>query len=180
MVSLMLVVVVGIVLALGAKYRFDLASREVEQKRDRLYAQEELADVSTRHAMHSEECRVGEARARAQGEEQAFYTQKAIQQQQARTELRAHRDQLSEELTKLTQEFSTRIDDNQLQARGKAAGEKMDSITCKNGRRYTDVMIVRVTDDGLEIRHSAGSSRIPARDLDEQMELRFQWAAAKP
>ncbi len=180
MVALMIVISVGVALALVAKYRFDRASHAVEFKRDRAYAQEELAEVSARHSEHSEQVRIGEARASAQLKEKQFYAEQGVVQQQSRAELSARRSLLTEELARLKSEFTARIDECSLKARAAAVGQKFESLTCRNGRTYSEVTIVRVTDEGLEIRHTNGSSRIAAQDLDEQMQHRFQWAVARP
>ncbi|MFD0895558.1 hypothetical protein KBB96_19510 [Luteolibacter ambystomatis] len=56
-----------------------------------------------------------------------------------------------------------------------AANEKMPELVLRNGRRYQDVTILRVTPVGLEISHSDGNARVSAADLDGKWQERFQW-----
>ncbi|MGC4014241.1 MAG: hypothetical protein QM755_06940 [Luteolibacter sp.] len=56
-----------------------------------------------------------------------------------------------------------------------AAGEKMATLILKSGRRYENVTIVRVTNQGLEISHQEGLARISPSDLDASWQKRFLW-----
>jgi len=59
--------------------------------------------------------------------------------------------------------------------RNQAAGEKIGALELANGRRFTGVSIVHVTDDAMEIVHDAGRARIAAKDLAPSWRARFQW-----
>jgi hypothetical protein len=57
-----------------------------------------------------------------------------------------------------------------------AVGEELGSLTLRSGRQYQDAVITRVTEVGLEIRHTDGIARIQPPDLDPKMQDRFQWS----
>ncbi|WAC18459.1 hypothetical protein OVA24_14585 [Luteolibacter sp. SL250] len=59
--------------------------------------------------------------------------------------------------------------------RGAAEDEKIDVLRLKSGREYSQVVIKKVTSEGLEIRHEFGSARVLAEDLDEKWNERFLW-----
>lgn len=56
-----------------------------------------------------------------------------------------------------------------------AEGETLGVLKLANGREFTGVSIVRVTDGALEIAHDAGRTRISAQDLPQHWRARFQW-----
>ncbi len=56
-----------------------------------------------------------------------------------------------------------------------AEEEKIEILRLKSGKEYTQVIIKRVTPDGMEIRHEFGSARIPADELDGKWNERFLW-----
>jgi hypothetical protein len=56
-----------------------------------------------------------------------------------------------------------------------AEGETLGVLRLTNGREFTGVSIVRVTDGAMEIAHHTGRTRISARDLPLSWSTRFQW-----
>ncbi len=56
-----------------------------------------------------------------------------------------------------------------------AEGEKHPEIRLLRGKVYRQVVIRRVTDIGLEIRHLSGSARLRHDDLGEEWRNRFLW-----
>ncbi|WP_386820800.1 hypothetical protein [Luteolibacter algae] len=56
-----------------------------------------------------------------------------------------------------------------------AIGEKFESLTLRNGRKYEHVVITRITSEGISILHSHGSARIPYTNLENSWKDRFQW-----
>ena len=56
-----------------------------------------------------------------------------------------------------------------------AEGEKHLEIRLQKGKIYREVVIRRVTDIGMEIRHLSGSARLRHDDLGEEWQDRFLW-----
>ncbi|MBB81642.1 MAG: hypothetical protein CMN02_11755 [Roseibacillus sp.] len=56
-----------------------------------------------------------------------------------------------------------------------AEGEKHPEIRLRKGKIYREVVIRRVTDIGMEIRHLSGSARLRHDDLGEEWQDRFLW-----
>lgn len=56
-----------------------------------------------------------------------------------------------------------------------AEGEKHQELRLLNGKVYREVVIRRVTDVGLEIRHLSGSARLRHDTLGEEWKDRFLW-----
>jgi|GEM_PF-5449371 len=60
-------------------------------------------------------------------------------------------------------------------ARDEAKGEKIDSLTLKNGKTYKDLTLSTVTPLGISIRHSSGIARIPYLNLPDDFIQRFKF-----
>lgn len=58
-----------------------------------------------------------------------------------------------------------------------SAGEKIDSLETKSGRKYEQVTVREVLADGLKIMHSSGTTTIPASELPQ---FASSFATAKP
>ena len=58
-----------------------------------------------------------------------------------------------------------------------AKGEKHPEVRLLDGKIYREVVIRRVTDIGLEIRHLSGSARLHHEDLGEKWQERFLWSS---
>jgi len=56
-----------------------------------------------------------------------------------------------------------------LSTRAEAIGRTYDSFAGSNGRIYEDVVITRITDVGIEFRHSTGSARVSAAELNPDL-----------
>lgn len=56
-----------------------------------------------------------------------------------------------------------------------AQDEEMAELKTTQGIRYEDVVVRRVTDVGMEIRHSNGTARLHCNELPEELHDRFQW-----
>lgn len=87
--------------------------------------------------------------------------------------------ELTADIGKLEQEFSSYKEAYRNKVRTEAVGRKLGDMSLKNGREYKNATIVEVTDVGLEIRHDAGTARIQAPDLDAAMQDLFQWDHAE-
>ncbi|MGJ8641983.1 MAG: hypothetical protein ACSHX9_01130 [Luteolibacter sp.] len=85
------------------------------------------------------------------------------------------RNTLKSELPKLSSKFEAFRKDNLTQMRRKAVGEKLGSLYLKSGRMLEGVVILRVTDNGLQVRHTGGILKLSAIDLPNSFQERFQW-----
>lgn len=65
------------------------------------------------------------------------------------------------------------LDDARMSNRLAARGEKIPRLALNSGRTYDDLTITKVTDVGLEIRHSLGAARVPFNELSPAMQDRF-------
>jgi len=59
--------------------------------------------------------------------------------------------------------------------RARAAGEKMEALTTKDGKVYQEVKVIEVTAMGMKIMHKAGSTRVEYQRLPDEMQDRFQF-----
>lgn len=57
--------------------------------------------------------------------------------------------------------------------RAAAMGKEFGTLVGKNGRTYENVTITKITDIGIEFRHSNGSARLTAADLSVQQHAAF-------
>ncbi len=60
-------------------------------------------------------------------------------------------------------------------ARTRAIGDSLGKLTTRNGRIFDDALVVGVHDNGISIRHSAGTASIPATELTEAYWEMFHW-----
>lgn len=92
------------------------------------------------------------------------------------TDLETRRDELVggvEEVEQAFADYRTRYRKMEWAA---AAGETMPVLKIRGGRVYRAVVIKRITEVGMEIRHADGIARINAPDLDAPWHERFQWS----
>jgi len=61
--------------------------------------------------------------------------------------------------------------------RGRAVGEKIDHLEIKNGKKYEQVVIRRVFNEGMDIRHKNGGTLIEYQFLPDDFLDRFQFSA---
>ncbi len=89
--------------------------------------------------------------------------------------MRETRNRLLAGLAATESDFQRYREQYRQSARAAAIGESQGSLTTRSGREFRSVVITRVTDAGLEIRHEHGTARLPARDLGPAFQERFQW-----
>ena len=65
------------------------------------------------------------------------------------------------------------LDEARIESRLAARGEKFERLALNSGRVYEDSKITKVTDVGLEIRHSLGAARVPFHELSLELRDRF-------
>lgn len=90
-------------------------------------------------------------------------------------EARSRRDLLRTEIAAAETAFRAERDSIRQKARTAAVGEKLAELKVRGGKAYLGVTIKGVTDEGLEIQHANGISRIRPEDLDAVWRERFQW-----
>jgi hypothetical protein len=180
LIGLVVVVLVGTGLAMVVKQRFEYSTRSLEFQRESKAAQSELAEVRARHDDMTQRLLNSETRGADQLEEQKFHATERKRLASRHRELVSRRASLQASLDQLTREYAQQRAESRKKSRDSAVGEKMDTLVLQNGRTFSNVTIVRVTDEGLEIRHMDGTARVSSRDLAETMERRFQWAVVKP
>jgi len=95
--------------------------------------------------------------------------------QHRQADLAGIRKQLQESIQAMEQEFAR----YQLKYRERlwaaAAGQQLGKLTTCAGHEYREVVIVRVTAVGFEIRHAEGTARVQTQDLEPALWERFQW-----
>lgn len=62
--------------------------------------------------------------------------------------------------------------------RARAVGEEIPSLTIKNGKTYENVVIRRVFEEGIDIRHKNGGTLIKLEFIPDEMLDRFQYSDA--
>ena len=55
------------------------------------------------------------------------------------------------------------------ETRARAIGRNFESLAGASGRTYEDVVITKISDVGIEFRHSTGSARLPATELSSAL-----------
>lgn len=83
----------------------------------------------------------------------------------------------NENLASLALEFENYKDKYRAFARGKAKGETIERLECRNGTVYDNVTIREVTAIGIQIMHAGGLKRVPFEELPAPMVDRFQFDA---
>lgn len=94
------------------------------------------------------------------------------------TSLTTRKSELDQQIPELAQELTRYQFDYRKKIWGSAIGDKMAVLKTRDGREYSQVEIINVTQAGLEIRHEFGMARFKPDDLAADMQERFQWAAA--
>ncbi len=85
------------------------------------------------------------------------------------------RTSLESTISRLDKSFEDyRIEAREL-AWGRAMGDSLGTLTTTDGRTFQEAFVVGVNDKGISIRHSNGTSSIPATALAEAYWDIFQW-----
>jgi hypothetical protein len=87
----------------------------------------------------------------------------------ALAELRGSAATLRSEVANLAAAASAERDNWIASVRASAVGKNFETFSGSGGRTYEDVTITRVTDVGIEFRHSQGSARLSATDLSPEL-----------
>jgi hypothetical protein len=115
-------------------------------------------------------------RLQAEADELRSRTAESEHMVQKRGDLLVAQRELSADLTAIEADFTSYRARYKHATWSGAGGEKLGKVKVRGGREYLDVVIVRVTEVGLEIRHEDGFARLQAPDLSDIFQDRFQWS----
>lgn len=98
-------------------------------------------------------------------------------------DLLTEEESLVDEFEKVGSEYEA-LEEERIRAevaadREKAVGESVATIRTKDGKVFENCTIRKVSDVGMTIRHSRGSSRIAAEDLPDEFQARFSFDAER-
>ena len=82
-------------------------------------------------------------------------------------------DALREDVATLAAANAEQRDNWLRTTRAAAMGQSFASLTGANGRNYQDVVVTKITDIGIEFRHSTGSARLAAEDMSPEQHAAF-------
>lgn len=88
-------------------------------------------------------------------------------------ELKAIADGLREDVASLAAVNAEQRETWLRATRAAAVGRSFVSLSGSHGRAYQDVVITKVTDIGIEFRHSTGSARLSAEDMSPEQHFAF-------
>ncbi len=125
-------------------------------------------------------------------ESEKLHWQKLAEQSAHHTGSRLDLDELKKELGNLSQEikelqrtnqktatinayFRDQITEHRTNIRAKAKGEKIAFLPRANREPFKDVIILRVHDGGMKIRHSIGAANIAFENLPQGLQERFRF-----
>lgn len=175
LLGLVVLVMVSIGLSLVMEKRFAFSSGAVHMEREIRAAGQDSEDLKVRLARATAKLedlgvpRVRDTKSLAQ-------TRQLLAESRRRIDvLIASRDELLTTIPALEEAFSSYRLDFRTRARTAAEGEKIGILALRDGRKYQQVSITKVTDVGLEIRHEQGFARIQGPDLAPEWQQRFQW-----
>ena len=81
----------------------------------------------------------------------------------------------SDRVAAVEKQFQDYKQSYRISERSRAVGEKVDRLTLENGKVYTDVMIRRVSAEGIDIRHKNGGTLIVPSLIPDDLLDRFQY-----
>lgn len=94
---------------------------------------------------------------------------------QQRQSLQQEIAKVNEEIAEISSRFSAYRSAYRERVWKGAIGEKLGNVRLKDGRDFRDVVVTKVTEVGLEVRHEHGFARMQGPDLPLAIQERFQW-----
>lgn len=113
------------------------------------------------------------ANSAASGNELAVRTNEVGQNAARIAELKEIAGDLRDEVAQLASAVEEQQENLVRSTRAAAVGKQYVTFTGKGGRSYDQVVIKRITDVGVEIRHANGSARLSAADLTPEQNAEF-------
>ncbi|MCU0748386.1 MAG: hypothetical protein MUF13_02460 [Akkermansiaceae bacterium] len=179
MVGIIVLVLAAVGLSLLVDKRFNFSSSMSSLNREIESGASELEHLKVLHDHSAAELAKVEPMATRNAEELSSLRQSKAALSGKQKQLAVTSAELTADIEKLEQDFSSYRDTYRNKVRTESVGRKLGDMTLKNGREYKNATIVEVTDVGLEIRHDAGTARIQAPDLDPAMQDLYQWDHAE-
>jgi len=176
LVGMIVLVMAGVGLSILVDQRFKFSSGMSDIQRDIAMAEEELGSLKSYQEQRSRQLESFGTRLKSDSAANAELRRKATSLGKRQSELERSRDGLLATIPTIENEFSRYRAEYRQQTWTRVVGQKVGTLTLRGGREYQDVVITRVTDVGLEIRHKDGIARIQAPDLDTSWQDRFQWS----
>lgn len=175
LVGMIVLVMAGVGLSLLVDQRLRFSSGISDIQREITMADGELESLRPYHESRAQQLERFSSRLKDDASASADLHQKSVTLGKRRFDLQQSRDQLLSEIPSLESEFARYRTEYRSQTWARAVGQKVGTLSIRGGREYQDVVITRVTDVGLEIRHKDGIARVQAPDLDSSWQDRFQW-----
>ncbi|WP_367875139.1 hypothetical protein [Luteolibacter sp. Populi] len=110
--------------------------------------------------------RLGEETA---GKDHSALTVKVAKDQTLLGELKATAEAIRTDISGLAAAAQKQRDAWVSETRANAIGRNFESLAGASGRTYEDVVITKISDVGIEFRHSTGSARLPATELNSAL-----------
>jgi|GEM_PF-1085210 len=176
LVGMIVLVMTGVGLSLLVDQRFRFSSGANGIQRDITMADDELGSLRSYHESRAQQLESFGSRMKSDTSLNADLRRKSVALGKRQSELEQSRDKLLTAIPSLESEFSRYRAEYRRQTWAGAVGQKVGTLAMRGGREYQDVVITRVTDVGLEIRHKDGIARVQAPDLDSSWQERLQWS----
>lgn len=173
--GMVLLVFVAVGLSLLIDKRFQFASSDKRLKADIANSESELTFLRERQrSLSAEHDRDHPARVAKQ--EALDVSRAAVSAgKNDLKDLAARKDGLQKDIEKLRRDFETTREQTRVRIWREAAGEEIGTLKTRDGRRFEETVISKVTPAGLEIRHRNGIARLEPAHLSEELRDRFQW-----
>jgi chromosome segregation ATPase len=175
LVGLILVVMVAVGLSVLLESRFSFSRNTRELESVIASNKEELSRLEIRIEDARSQLTSSEPKLRS-AESELKATRPLLQENQAKlVELTRRRDEAQRSIPVLEKEFQTYRKRYREQTWAEAVGQSLGDLEIRGGKIYQNATITKVTEVGLEIRHSDGIARVQGPDLPEALRDRFQW-----
>ncbi len=176
LVGMIVLVMAGVGLSILVDQRFKFSSSMGDIQRDIASAEEELGMLKSHHEQRSRLFESSGSQVKSDWAANAELRLNATALAKRQSELERSREALLTAIPSIETEFSRYRAEYRQQTRTSAIGQKVGTLTMRGGRKYDEVVITRVTDVGIEIRHRDGIARIQAPDLDHSWQDHYQWS----
>jgi len=175
LIGLIVVVMVGLGLSLLVDHRFEFSRGEIAIETSIEQDAKILDDLRGQHTQRSQRVASLLQHRREGSEGYAAEVDRLGQCSANMSRLAAVRSALEQDLTTLEQDFASYRANYRRSAWAAAVGQKIPLLKTNGGREYREVTIIRVTEVGLEVKHSDGMARIEAPALGLEWQQRMQW-----
>ena len=179
LVGLIILVMVGVGLSMLVDSRFSFASSACALERDIQTGATALDQLRARQQKSAQHLADLEPRLQRAASAYEATRNQLARLRQRQLALVGSRTKLQESIQSMGQEFASYQAKCLERIWAAAAGQRLGTLSSRAGHEYREVVIMRVTAMGLEIRHAEGTARVRPQDLDTALRERFQWNAAE-